>query len=534
MEHIPTFIKAKHGLVPIQYPHPALKSILEETYGVIVYQDQVLFIVQALAGYSLGQADIFRKAMGKKIPEVMKKEKQNFTSGAKKNGFAAEVASQVFALIEPFAGYAFNKAHSVSYALIAYQTAYLKANYPVEYITAFLTVNAGQTDKVANAVAECRRLHISVLSPSINHSQAFFSIEDGDTIAIRFGLAAIKNVGQGAVEPIIAERDKGGEFKSIEDICRRCDLRGVNKRVLESLIKAGAFDCLGDRGSLLHNIDKILSLSQREQRMRETGQTTMFDLWGETVPVPLPSLELDGDGISVKDRLTWERELMGVYLSEHPFSAVVGNIGAEATLCGQIDAEMAGQVVTVAGMVAEVSQRFTRDGKPFAIVILEDLDGRIETMVWPKVYTDTRELWQDGNILLVTGKVKVREDEVQLVCDRVRYYQPEEKAATAPVEAPAVAVTKPVSSNRLVISMAESGEKASDIAYLTKLMDIISEFPGEDRVKLRIINEGKVVHLDWPNVSANYCPELHQRLAALVGEDGVKLEPVNSVNGGIS
>ncbi|MFC1969301.1 DNA polymerase III subunit alpha [Chloroflexota bacterium] len=535
MEHIPTFIKAKHGLVPIQYPHPALKSILEETYGVIVYQDQVLFIVQALAGYSLGQADIFRKAMGKKIPEVMKKEKQNFTSGAKKNGFAAEVASQVFALIEPFAGYAFNKAHSVSYALIAYQTAYLKANYPVEYITSFLTVNAGQTDKVANAVAECRRLNIPVLPPSINRSQAFFSIEEDGTTAIRYGLAAIKNVGQGAVEPIIAERDKGGEFKSIEDMCRRCDLRGLNKRVLDSLIKAGALDSLGDRGSLLHNIDRILSLSQREQRMRETGQTTMFDLWGETVPVPLPSLELDGDGISVKDRLTWERELMGVYLSEHPFSAVVGNIGAEATLCGQIDADMVGQTVTVAGMVAEVSQRFTRDGKPFAIVILEDLDGRIETMVWPKVYTGTRELWQEGDILLVTGKIKVREDEAQLVCDSVRYYQPGEKAATAPVEAPAVAVAKPVSSNRLVISIAESGEEASDIASLNMLIDILREFPGEDGVELHIINEGKVVHLNLPNVSgANYCPELHQRLASLVGEDGLKLEPVNSVNGGIS
>jgi DNA polymerase-3 subunit alpha len=260
MEHIPTFIKAKHGLEPIRYPHPALASILEETYGVIVYQEQVLFIVQALAGYTLGQADIFRKAMGKKIPAVMKKEKRNFIAGARERGYSAEVADEVFALIEPFAGYAFNKAHSFSYALIAYQTAYLKANYAAEYITAFLITNADQLEKIATAVAECRRLGITVLPPDINHSQTSFSIEtDGEgKAAIRFGLNAIKNVGFGAVEPLVAERNKGGQFKSIEDLCRRADLRSVNRRAMESLIKAGALDCLGDRGTLLHNVGRIL------------------------------------------------------------------------------------------------------------------------------------------------------------------------------------------------------------------------------------------------------------------------------------
>ncbi|GAI17335.1 unnamed protein product, partial [marine sediment metagenome] len=321
MEQIPTFIKAKHGIEPVHYPHPALASILEETYGVIVYQEQVLFIAQAFAGYSLGQADIFRKAMGKKIPEVMRKEKRNFMTGAKRNGFSAGVASEVFALIEPFAGYAFNKAHSVSYALIAYHTAYLKANYPAEYITALLITNAGQSEKVASAIAECRRLGITVLPPDINHSQTSFSIEKDskdDAPAIRFGLTAIKNVGLGAIEPIIAERSKGGDFKAIEDLCRRCDLRGINRRVLESLIKVGALDCLGSRGTLLHNTNRILSLAQREQHLRETGQSTMFDLWGEKMPVPTPSLDLEAADTSIKEKLVWERELMGVYLSEHP------------------------------------------------------------------------------------------------------------------------------------------------------------------------------------------------------------------------
>ncbi|GAG93394.1 unnamed protein product, partial [marine sediment metagenome] len=198
-------------------------------------------------------------------------------------------------------------------------------------------------------------------------------------------------MGLGAIEPIIAERNKGGDFKSIEDLCRRCDLRGVNRRVLESLIKVGALDCLGSRGTLLHNTNRILSLAQREQHLRETGQSTMFDLWGEAMPVPTPSLDLEAADISTGEKLAWERELMGVYLSEHPLSAVAAKIASEnTTLCGQIDAELVGQTVVVAGMVASVHSLFTRDRRPFVSAVLEDLDGRIETMVWPKLYSDTR------------------------------------------------------------------------------------------------------------------------------------------------
>ena len=540
MEHIPTFIKAKHGIEPIHYPHPALASILEETYGVIVYQEQVLFIAQAFAGYSLGQADVFRKAMGKKIPEVMRKERRNFMAGAKQNGFSAEVASEVFALIEPFAGYAFNKAHSVSYALIAYHTAYLKANYPAEYITAFLITNAGQSEKVASAIAECRRLGISVLPPDINRSQASFSIEKDskdDAPAIRFGLTAIKNVGLGAIEPIIAERNKGGDFKSIEDLCRRCDLRGINRRVLESLIKVGALDCLGSRGTLLHNTNRILSLAQREQHLRETGQSTMFDLWGEAMPVPTPSLDLEAADISTDEKLAWERELMGVYLSEHPLSAVAAKIASgNTTLCGQIDAELVGQTVVVAGMVASVRSLFTKDRRPFASAVLEDLDGRIEVMVWSKLYADTRDLWQEGNILLVEGKVRLRDDRVQLNCDHVRRYQPEaaqgeEVATPQPAELPIVAEettvdTVPAESRRLVISISQTSDKDTDIAYLHKLINTLKEFPGQDVVSLRVTNEEKIINLKLSSMRTGYCPELHQRLVELVGEDGIRVEPI--------
>ncbi len=536
MEQIPTFIKAKHGIEPIHYPHNTLAGILEETYGVIVYQEQVLFIVQAFAGYSLGQADIFRKAMGKKIPEVMRKEKRNFIAGARKNGFSTEVAAEVFALIEPFAGYAFNKAHSVSYALISYQTAYLKANYPAEYITAFLITNADQSEKVASAVAECRRLGITVLPPDINCSQVTFSIEnDSGTPAIRFGLTAIKNVGSGAIEPIIAERSKGGDFKSIEDLCRRADLRGLNKRVLESLIKAGALDSLGDRGTLLHNTNRILSLAQREQSLRETGQSNMFDLWGVAMPVPMPSLDLETVDISARERLVWERELTGVYFSEHPFSSFITKMTSEdAILCGQVDAELVGQTVVVAGMVASVRQLLTRDGHPFASAVLEDLDGRIEVMVWPKVYASTRDLWQEGNILVVEGKVKLRDEQVQLNCDCVRCYQPEadkgeEVVTPQPGEMPVVAAetaahATSAESRRLVIDITQTSDDDSDLAYLHKLINTLKDFPGEDEVSLRVTNEEKIINLKLSNISISYCPELYQRLVELVGEERLRLD----------
>jgi DNA polymerase-3 subunit alpha len=525
MEHIPTFIDAKHGRKPIRYPHPALENILKETYGVIVYQDQVLFIVREFAGYSLGQADIFRKAMGKKIAAVMKKEKRNFLAGARKMGYSAKVAEEVFALIEPFAGYAFNKAHSFSYALIAYQTAYLKANYPAEYITAFLVTHTDQQEKIATAVAECRRLDIRVLPPDVNRSQTSFSIEtdeEGNT-AICFGLNAIKNVGLGAVEPLVAERQKNGEFKSIEDLCRRVDLRGVNRRAMESLIKAGALDKLGDRGSLLHNVGRILALAQREQQLRETGQVTMFDLWGEQVSAPLPSLDLPPAEVTTKEKLDWERELMGVYLSEHPFSAFADRAAAgNAFLCGHIDAELVGQSVTAAGMVAAVHQSFTRDRRPFASAVLEDLDGRLEVMVWPKVYADTRELWQEGNILLVEGKVRMRDDRVQLSCDNVRRYELEPSPPQA--EEPEPPPPPPPKSQRLVIHLSQTSDAAGDTARLHRLVDTLRDFPGRDEVNLSVVSGERIVNLKLSNIYTGYCPELHKRLVELVGEEGLKVE----------
>lgn len=515
MQHIPRFIKAKQGLEPIEFPHPDLADILRDTYGIIVYQDQVLFIVRAFAGYSLGAADIFRKAMGKKIPEVMQKEKANFIAGAKKKGFSQKLATQVFELIEPFAGYAFNKAHSTSYAMIAYQTAYFKANYPVEFMCALMAMHMGQPEKIRSAVTDCSRMGIKVLPPDINKSRVEFSIEKTDNgDAIRFGLNAIKNVGAGAVEPIIKARDEG-DFLSIADLCRRADMRSVNKKVMESLIKVGAFDNMGLRGVLLANIDRILSMAQRERRLHETGQTTMFDLFGESVQTPLPDLQLEGrDDAPLQEKLSWERELTGLYLSEHPLSGATRKLAAmHTTLCGQIDENMVGKTITIAGMVSSPRHLFTRENKPFVAASLEDLDGTVPVNVWPEVYQRTKDLWIEGNIVLIDGKVQNRRDQIQVSVDNARLYQPDEEPEPPP---------PPVPKRKIRITVAEGESKEADLARLKSLIDLVKQYPGKDNVFLRVegVSGGSTMRLP----AAAYSPELHKRLAEIVGEGNVTID----------
>ncbi|MBI2909860.1 MAG: DNA polymerase III subunit alpha [Chloroflexi bacterium] len=535
MQHIPTFIKAKHGLEPIRYPHPALERILEETYGVITYQDQVLLIAQALAGYTLGEADIVRKAMGKKIPEVMREQRQKFLEGAARKAVSDEEANAVFDLIEPFAGYAFNKAHSVSYAMIAYQTAYFKVNYPAEYMTAVLIMDSSNMEKMATAIAECGRMGIKVWPPCINRSAETFTIEQTESgeSAVRFGLAAIKNVGESAVRPLVAVRSEGGPFQSIEDFCQRVDFRGVNKRVLESLIKAGALDCLGDRGTLLANIDRLVSLGVREQQLRESGQATMFDLWGATAPLPRPGLELESSEVSAQERLEWEKELLGVYLSEHPFSGIARRLASRVTtFCGHINEEMVGQTVVIAGMVASVRLAFTKASKSFVSAVLEDLEGSVEVTAWPEVYERTRELWEQNNILLVTGKVNSRNGRVQLVCREVAAYDAEapvegeeaiDSGTPAPLaEAPGAAEPPPVKAQppirRLLITLMETHAPERDVARLHEVFSALKEYPGQDEVLLAIVDGGEAVRLELPDTKARFCPELRQRLEELLGD----------------
>lgn len=554
MEHIPTFIRAKHGLEQVHYPHEDLIPILEDTYGVIVYQDQVLFIVRQFAGYSLGRADIIRKAMGKKIAEVMKKERLNFIEGAKVKGYSEEEANAIFALIEPFAGYAFNKAHSVSYARIAYETAYLKANYPVEYMMAFLNTYYDKTDRLITAILECRRMGIEVLQPDINCSFNNFTIEksNGEKRSIRYGLTAIKNVGANAVEPIIKARNSGGKFKSIDDFCRRVDLRVVNKKVVESLIKAGAFDSIGQRGALITALDDIVSLSQREQKQKETGQSNMFDLFGQSIDVHMPALNLQDYDVELQQKLDWEKELMGVYFSEHPLSAIGPKLAELATvLCGEINTDMNEERVIVAGMVTSVRHASTKNNRVFLIVNFEDLNGSIEITVWSDVYMQTQDLWVEGSILVIDGNVRVREDRVNINCIKARRYETgmaaESVAKTNSTFNPAAGSNGIVKMDRnanvnsngqnngkgnnsgngngnagrtqtprkLVINITQSDDSERDLQYFRQIMDTLRRYPGNDSVQLAIRRDDKVTRMDIPDISVEYCNDLVSELALL-------------------
>jgi len=525
MQHIPTFIKSKHGEIPITYPHPSLEPILAETYGVIVYQDQVLLIVQAFAGYSLGQADIVRKAMGKKIADIMVQEKQRFIEGAMSKGFSHKVAEDVFALIEPFAGYAFNKAHSWSYALIAYQTAYLKARYPAQFMAALFTTNMGQSEKVAAAVSECQRLGINVELPDVNRSNEDFAVgKDGATIY--FGLAAIKNVGATAVRSIVTAREQGGPFKSIADLCRRANIGSINKRMLESMIKAGAFDSLGPRGALLANVDRIISTSHREQRLKEKGQPTMFDLWGDSVDVPIAEMEIGDFDVPSKEKLVWEKELLGAYLSDHPYSYAAKRLQSEINaLCGDINPDMVGQSVVTAGQVATVRRSSTKDGRPFVSALIEDLYGTIEVTAWSDVYQTTKELWEEGNILIIDGRVRIRNDRVQLNCQAVREYLAQDDGDHVPepqVEQETIheveKLDKP-KARRLVIHMSQTNEEDEDVERLQGVVRVLRQHPGFDEVQLVVGGE----QVRFPGLMVSYSDELGQQLSTLVGDGGVEL-----------
>ncbi len=424
MQHIGAYCRAKHDRSLVSYPHADLAEILDETYGVIVYQDQVLMVMQKFAGYSLKDADAIRKAMSKKIAALMQAEGEKFIEAAVANGYAREQAQAVFDLIEPFAGYAFNKAHSACYGTIAYQTAYLKANYPHEYMTAVLS-SAGTHERIAEAVAECVRLGIEVRPPDVNLSGAGFELDErGGSMAITFGLGTVKNVGSGAAEAIVTARDEAGPFRDIEDFTKRVDLKAVNKRALESLVKCGALDALGGRGTLLANIDRIVSLAQREAKLKETGQSTMFDMFGDSVATPLPSLELTESEVSKAEMLSWERELLGVYVSEHPFtSAAVTLAKHTSALVSEVTGEMDGREVVIAGMVNDVRMRSTKAGKTFLAVTVEDLSGTQEVTVWPDVYETTRDLWTPGHILLMLLRVRERADRLQIAVQQVSLVQ---------------------------------------------------------------------------------------------------------------
>jgi DNA polymerase-3 subunit alpha len=405
MQMIPDFIARRHGRVKASYDHPLMEKHLQETYGIMVYQEQVLKIAADLAGFSMSEADDLRKSMGKKKPEIMAEYRAKFLAGAAARRVKDKVAQRVFELIEKFAGYGFNKSHASAYGLIAYQTAYLKANYPVAFMAALLTSEMANTDKVVVHIEECRAMGLEVLPPDVNVSGFRFSVA-GDTI--RFGLGAIKNVGEKAIESIVGARAAAGAFGSLADFCRRVDMQLVNRRVVESLIKAGAFDSLGSaRAQLLAGLDAAFDEGQRHQREREQGQASMFDLMGGA-PVavtaagepPVPEWEPD-------QLLLYEKEVLGFYLSGHPLRRVWpeaqrrGAIGT-ADLASRED----GARVLVCGLVGAMREINTKNGDRMAFVTLEDMDGSVELTVFPETFRQGGGHLRGGAPLLVRARVE--------------------------------------------------------------------------------------------------------------------------------
>ncbi len=419
MENIPVYLKSKHEGNP-SYPHPDLEPILRDTYGVMIYQEQVQQVAAQMAGFTLGEADMLRRAISKKDHELMEVYRQRFVEGCGRNGHEAKLAEELFAQIEKFAGYGFNRAHSAAYGYITYQTAYLKTNHPVEYMAALLTSMAsGSTKKKDSAaiyIAEARRLGIAVLPPDVNESRADFTDLPGGKI--RVGLGAVKNVGGAAVDSILQQREQGGAFRSLTDFCTRVDLRVCNRRAVEGLIKAGAFDFLGvGRARLVAGLEECMKVAQGRARERARGQRSLFDLLGvagsaaETggeVAVPPDALP-DVPEFSSRERLGLEKEVLGLYISGHPLESHAEDLRLRTHGIVSLQDRFDGDRCTVGGIVAGIRRTSTRKGEPMGFLQLEDLTGQTEVVLFPKLYADLdKSLVETDRLVLVRGKVSWR------------------------------------------------------------------------------------------------------------------------------
>ena len=429
MDLIPQFIEGKHNPKSVKYPHPSLKPILEETYGVMVYQEQILMIANTMAGYSMGEADILRRAIGKKKKKLLDENKKRFIEQSVKKGYKRQVAEKVWGFIEAFANYGFNKAHAASYAMIAYQTAYLKANYPVEYMAALMSAESASTsqnrdEKIAQAVTECKKMGIKVLPPDINRSQADFTIEKHpkslEKKAVRFGLTAIKHVGAAAIENILTTREKVGQFKSFTHFIASVDSRKVNKTTVEVLIKAGAFDAFSNRASMLEAMEEVRKkvgnlksdIPGQDSLFGEieTEATAMADSFPQVKEYPKPEL------------LSFEKELLGLYLTDHPMAHALEVIAKHANKSiGKLDPTIhKNHQFMFGGVIIRLKEVVTKKtGKPMAFGTLEDLTGKIEFVVFPKVYAQFKPKLQLDQAVLMKAKVDEREGELQLMVDKV-------------------------------------------------------------------------------------------------------------------
>jgi DNA polymerase-3 subunit alpha len=500
------FIARRSGKKKVTYDIPQLEEILQETYGVIVYQEQVIQIFNKVAGFSLGEADVVRRAMGKKKIEVMVANKEKFLEGARANNVSVAKAQKLWDLVEQFAGYGFNKSHSAAYALVAYHTAYLKTHYPVEFMSALLTAEIGNQDKLTRYLAECKDMGIGILPPDVNASDLVFTPDSG---AIRFGLTAIKNVGPTAIESVIAARQKLGRFENLMEFCENVDLRLLNKRVLESLIKAGAFDSMGvKRTQLLAVLDRAMELGQKRQREADSGQHGLF-MGSADSPPPPPFAMPDVPDWTEAERLAAEKEVLGFYVTGHPLEKYAQRLATMTKHDTSSIEEMEhDSTVTLAGILRGLRVKPSKKGDLWASAQLEDLRGSVELLVFPKAYLQMQSVLKPDAALLIRGTVRHEENQ-----------KPRVSVSDArPLDA---AVNGAKTQLRIRMNLEAMGD-----ARLNQLSETLSAYPGESPILFELIRSGDYVVRIQSRAPRGVKTDdtLLSRLREICGEEAVRLE----------
>lgn len=521
MEFIPEYISRKKDPSKVRYLDPRLEEILKGSFGIITYQDDVLLIAIKLAGYNWEEVDKFRKAIGKKIPEEMEKQKSKFINGCKKNGLSDAKIKELWSQIETFSAYGFNKAHAASYGMVAYQTAYMKANFPTEYMTAILTAESHDLEKVAEIVRECNNMGIQVLPPSVNESFEQFTYVDENTI--RFGLLAIKNVGHGIVTAIIEEREKNGKYQDLSDFLTRVRSKDLNKKSLESLIKCGTMDEFEERGRMLANIEQILSFIRNVQKENQSNQASLFSVLEGESSRPKIFLRSTPEA-PVRQKLAWEKELIGLYVSEHPFQEFQPYLENNITPVGKLRSYI-GQETIIAGIVSTIKKVITRSGDPMLFVTIEDTTHMTELLVFPKILAETADLWDSEKALLVQGKVSDKDNEIKILVQKVEEITMQ-KAKHSIWDVINISQNKPKDhmpkkSHFLFVKYSpdEDGSRAQ------KLKELFSCFPGKYRVYFVLDKDGKQQKIKTPyQVDVN--PEMESKIVELIGAQNYKIMTV--------
>lgn len=487
MPWIPMYIKGKHKPSDVTYIHKSFEPILKETYGVAVYQEQILQIAQQFAGFSLGEADILRKAVGKKDPKLLEGEREKFVSGAVKQGHSQKFAENVFGkIIEPFAAYGFNKSHATCYAMIAYHTAYLKAHYPAEFMSALLTADSGNEDRIVIEVNECESMGITVLPPSVNESLVNFTVVDKNKI--RFGLKAIKGAGDQSVALIIEAREKSGRFKNLEDFCRRVPFGILNKKIIEALAFSGAMDDFGDRKALAASFDEIVKFAKSSQTVCLDGQTNIFGMMAEDSGADL-ALELKKISPATKlEKLQWEKEFLGLFVSGHPLQGLKKYLAKKAHAISELSEKYVGKVVKLCGIIIRAKKVLTKSGAYMAYVTVEDLGGRIEAVVFPKTFDEYVAFINAGQIALFEGRLEKRKDAPQFIVQSIQEVSLDSMISNAVSERLFDENEKYV---RVSTKLKEENEEVPDEPFVIELTDKMDAASLDYLKKLLMANRGR-------------------------------------------